>query len=145
MTLPDPQLGLVLSYAYVWHHEHRAGREEAIKNRPCVIVLAIQHPADGSARLIRVVPVTHSRPDRLETAFELPLAVKRHLGLDAERSWVILDEVNEFAWPGFDLRPVPRVPERFAYGFLPPRLFDQIIIKLTEIWRQGLGKSVPRD
>jgi hypothetical protein len=145
MAIPAPQLGLVLSYGYVWHHEHRAGQEEGIKNRPCVIVLSIQHPADGSAVLVRVAPVTHSPPDNPAAAFELPPAVKRHLGLDEERSWVILDEVNEFTWPGFDLRPVPRAPERFAYGFLPPRLFDQLITQMTALWGRGLGKSIPRD
>jgi hypothetical protein len=40
MPLPAPQRGLVISYAYLWHHEHRAGLEEGRKDRPCVIVLA---------------------------------------------------------------------------------------------------------
>jgi hypothetical protein len=71
--------------------------------------------------------------------------VKRHLGLDAERSWVILDEVNEFGWPGFDLQPVPRAPGGFDYGFLPPRLFDQLLAKLARVWKQGLGKATQRD
>lgn len=145
MAIPDPQLGLVLSYAYLWHHEHRAGRDEGIKNRPCVIVLAIEHPADESKTLVRVAPVTHTPPDNPVTAIELPPAVKRHLGLDSERSWVILDEVNSFAWPGFDLRPLPHSPEAFSYGFLPPRLFSQLMSKLTDVWSKGLGKSIPRD
>jgi len=34
MALPDPQPGLVISYSYLWHHEHRAGREEGLKSRP---------------------------------------------------------------------------------------------------------------
>ncbi len=25
MGLPTPEPGLVLNYAYLWHHEHRAG------------------------------------------------------------------------------------------------------------------------
>jgi hypothetical protein len=144
MTIPDPQLGLVLSYAYLWHYEHRAGREEGNKNRPCVIVLA-QRMADDGAIMVRVAPVTHSSPDNPAKAFELPTAVKRHLGLDAERSWVILDEVNEFTWPGFDLRPVPHAPNSFAYGFLPPRLFALLLTKQAEAWKQGLGKATPRD
>jgi len=28
MPIPNPEPGLVISYAYLWHHEHRAGREE---------------------------------------------------------------------------------------------------------------------
>lgn len=38
---------LVISYPYLWHHEHRAGQEEGQKNRPCVIVLAVKREADG--------------------------------------------------------------------------------------------------
>lgn len=144
MSIPDPQLGLVVSYSYLWHHEHRAGREEGAKNRPCVIVLAVLHP-DRATTIVRVAPVTHSPPENPAAAFELPVAVKRHLGLDAERSWVILDEVNEFGWPGFDLRPVPGAPDSFAYGFLPPRLFEQLMAKLMEIWSRGRGKATPRD
>lgn len=32
MTLPDPEPGLVISYAYLWHHEHARGREEGLKH-----------------------------------------------------------------------------------------------------------------
>jgi hypothetical protein len=144
MSIPDPQIGLVLSYSYLWHHEHRAGRQEGAKNRPCVIVFSVLCPDRGNA-IVRVVPVTHSPPENPAAAFELPAAVKRYLGLDAERSWVILDEVNEFGWPGFDLRPVPGAPGSFAYGFLPPRLFNQLMAKLVGVWKQGHGKATPRD
>jgi hypothetical protein len=27
--------------------------------------------------------------------------------------------VNEFTWPGFDRRPLPRSRDLYAYGFLP--------------------------
>jgi hypothetical protein len=89
MTFPEPQLGLVISYAYLWHHEHRAGRDEGVKDRPCVIVLAVQN-AGNSTMTVRVAPVTHSPPDNPATAVELPPAVKRHLGLDDYRSWIVM-------------------------------------------------------
>ena len=95
--------------------------------------------------MVRVVLVTHSAAGVDAAALEIPKAVKRHLGLDEERSWVILDEVNEFAWPGFDLRPIPPSRDRFTYGFLPPRLFDQLMAKLARVWAAGPGKSTPRD
>ena len=144
MAFPEPQPGMVISYAYLWHHEHRAGREEGVKDRPCVVVLAAPNAADG-ATMVRVAPVTHSRPDNLATVFELPHAVKRHLGLDDDRSWIVIDEVNEFTWPGFDLRPVPRFRDAFAYGFLPPRLFDAVMAKLAEVWTAGQGRATSRD
>jgi hypothetical protein len=144
MALPDPEPGLVISYSYLWHHEHNAGRDEGTKSRPCVIVLAIDRPADRAV-VVRVAPVTHRAPGVAVAAVEIPSAVKRHLGLDEERSWVILDEVNEFAWPGFDLRPIAPSRDRFAYGFLPPRLFDRLMAKLAAVWDSGQGKSASRD
>jgi len=104
---------------------------------------AVRHP-DGVNTIVKVAPVTDSPPDNREAAFELPAAVKRHLGLDTERSWVIIDEVNEFGWPGFELQPVPHAPGSFACGFLPPRLFVQLVTKLGVVRRQGLGKNTPR-
>lgn len=144
MALPDPRLGLVISYSYLWHHEHNTGRDEGTKSRPCVIVLAIKRPADGTL-MVRVAPVTHRPPGVAAAALEIPRAVKRHLGLDDERSWIILDEVNEFVWPGFELRPIPPSHDRFAYGFLPPRLFDQVMATLGRIWTERQGRSTPRD
>jgi mRNA-degrading endonuclease toxin of MazEF toxin-antitoxin module len=144
MGFPEPQLGLVVSYAYLWHHEHRAGREEGRKDRPCVILLAVERAANGIT-FVQVAPITHAPPNDAAAAVELPPAVKRHLGLDEARSWVVLNEVNEFAWPGFDLRPVPGLAGTVSYGFLPPRLFDLLISKLTGLWRAGRGKTTPRD
>ena len=48
MPIPNPEPGLVISYAYLWHHEHQAGREEGQKDRPSVIVLAVEREADGA-------------------------------------------------------------------------------------------------
>ncbi|WP_027162874.1 type II toxin-antitoxin system PemK/MazF family toxin [Mesorhizobium sp. WSM1293] len=143
MPLPDPQLGLVISYAYLWHHEHQAGQDEGRKDRPCVIVLAVERGADGL--IVTVVPVTHVPPADPSLAIELPPAVKRHLELDGERSWVMLHEGNRFAWPGYDLRPVPRSTDRYDYGLLPPRLFSSLVERLRTIWEAGQGRQVPRD
>ena len=57
---------------------------------------------------------------------EIPSRVKDYLGLDGERSWVIISEGNEFAWPGYDLRPAS-VTGKQSFGFLPPRLFAKIV------------------
>jgi len=144
MPLPRPQRGLVISYSYLWHIEHRAGFDGGRKVRPCVIVLALDNQPGGST-LVRVAPITHSQPRDATHALELPVSVKRHLGLDDQRSWVILDEVNEFRWPGFDLRPIAGSPDRFAFGFIPPRLFDQLMAKLRAVWMAGEGKATARD
>ena len=125
MTLPKPEAGLVIRYSYLWLREHREGREEGTKDRPCAIILALRDD-DGETQVL-VVPVTHSPPDNLTAALELPPAVKQHLGLDAERSWVVLSESNLFDWPGPDLRRVgDRDDSSVAYGFLPPRFFAEL-------------------
>jgi hypothetical protein len=144
MALPEPQLGQVISYVYLWHHEHDAGRDEGTKSRPCVIVLAVEQLTDGPIT-VRVAPITHSPPGITAAAMEIPRAVKRHLALDDERSWIILDEVTEFECPGFDLRPIPPSRDRFTYGFLPPRLFEQLVTRLAQVWTNARGKSTPRD
>lgn len=143
MALPDPQLGLVISYSYLWHYERKQGRDEGRKDRPCVIVLAAEQVNDGF--MVTVVPVTHSPPTEPTHAVELPLAVKQHLGLDDERSWVILNEGNRFLWPGYDLKPIPGSKGKFDYGFLPPRLFDTIVKRFVMLWTEGRGKAVSRN
>jgi hypothetical protein len=116
---------LVIRYSYLWLREHRDGREEGTKDRPCAIVLAA-HAHEGETRVL-VVPVTHSPPENLGAALELPPIVKQHLGLDTGRSWVVLSESNLFDWPGPDLRRVgDRDDSSAAYGFLPPRLFAEL-------------------
>ena len=123
MAVPNPQPGLVVCDSYLWHREALIGREEGRKDRPCAVVAAVSHNEDGAVRVL-VLPITHSEPLQPELALELRPAVKRHLGLDGDRSWVMLSEWNEFGWPGPDLRRVPGAGnESFAFGMLPPRLF----------------------
>lgn len=125
MSLPEPEPGLVIRYSYLWLREHREGREEGIKDRPCAIVLAACD-RDGHVHVL-VVPVTHTAPIHLAEALELPAAIKQHLGLDTERSWIVLNESNLFEWPGPDLRRVgDRDDGSVAYGFLPPRFFAEL-------------------
>jgi hypothetical protein len=99
MSIPNPEAGLVISYAYLWHTEHQAGQEEGRKDRPTVIVLAVEREADA-ATIITVLPITHSAPADPASAVEIPLPVKRHLGLDDDRSWIVVAEGNEDRAPG---------------------------------------------
>jgi hypothetical protein len=140
-SFPEPKPGLVISYAYLWSEESERGQVEGRKDRPCAIILAIDDPGPGGGnrRQVAVAPITHSPPSDPNVAVEIPRRVKESLGLDSERSWVVLSEINEFTWPGFDLRPVRRDTSRIDYGFLPPKLFDQLIEKFTEL---QAGESV---
>lgn len=66
MAIPTPEAGLVISYAYLWHREHQAGQEEGRKDRPSVIVLAVER-ADDATTAVTVLPITHNAPLFLET------------------------------------------------------------------------------
>jgi hypothetical protein len=91
MALPVPAPGLVVSYSYLWHDQHRAGAEEGRKIRPCAIVVAATDE-DGDTK-VYVAPITHSRPADPH-AVELPTPAKRHLGLDNAPSWIVTNELE---------------------------------------------------
>jgi mRNA-degrading endonuclease toxin of MazEF toxin-antitoxin module len=141
MPLPEPHPGLVISYAFLWKREAARGQEEGKKARPAVIVLAVRN--NDGRRAVTVAPITHSEPGNETHTVELPAKVKASLGMDDQRSWVVLDETNEFEWPGHDLNPVPRKPGQFAYGVLPQKLFARISRGVTELWDKG-HKPTPR-
>jgi hypothetical protein len=132
MDIPAPVPGLVIRYAYLWAEEHDAGQEEGAKDRPVAVVVGRQS-SDGRHSAI-VLPVTHTPPSRADDAIEIPAETKRRLGLDDQRSWIVLTETNVFAWPGPDIRPVPgKAPTTIAYGLLPARFFnavrDRLLVK----------------
>jgi hypothetical protein len=143
VSLPEPELGLVIRYSYLWKSEYDEGREEGIKDRPCAIVLSITAGDPGTR--VTVLPITHTPPKDAALALEIPPTVKRRLGLDFERSWIILAEGNDFTWPGPDLRPQPgKDLSSVAYGFLPPRLFDEVLKRFIGLAKAGLARSVQR-
>jgi hypothetical protein len=134
---PEPECGLVISYSYLWRNEHGAGKLEGLKNRPCGIILVIEN--DDGSKKVTVAPLTHATPQNLSVALEIPPKAKQHLGLDGERSWIILDYFNVFLWPGYDLRPIPGKTGKYDYGFLPPALFKKIATKIIELRQQGMS------
>jgi hypothetical protein len=71
--------------------------------------------------------------------------VKKHLGLDGEQSWIVLDEFNVFTWPGFDLRPITDRDGRVDYGFLPPKFFASLIEKIKELEEVGRVEQTSRE
>jgi hypothetical protein len=143
VSLPVPKPGLVIRYAYLWEAEAREGREEGSKDRPCAIVLVVLR--GGNHPIVRVLPVTHSPPGDAADALEIPAATKERLGLDSQRSWVVLSEANDFIWPGPDLRPVPGSdPSTVAYGFLPPGFMRVLRERLERRWKERRASAVIR-
>lgn len=107
MKKPEPQIGLVVRYDFLWSHEQAKGYAQGAKERPCVIVTAIVRKTTGETTVL-VAPITHSTPGEGDAVIEIPAAVGRHLGLDEARSYIVAGEANSVSWddPGI----VPALP-----------------------------------
>jgi hypothetical protein len=139
---PKPIAGQVIRYAYLWQSEYLRGQEEGLKDRPCAIILAVT--TDDSDVRVTVLPITHTPPSRPEFAIEIPTATKNRLGLDEQRSWVMLTEANRFTWPGPDLRPMERGnTSSVLYGEFPSCLLIRIRDAFVALQKQE-RKIVPR-
>jgi PemK-like, MazF-like toxin of type II toxin-antitoxin system len=144
VALPEPVPALVIRYSYLWRAEYDRGQEEGVKDRPCAVILVSVDNAGDS--VVTVLPISHSAPADPDLAVELPAATKRRLGLDDERSWVVLTEANRFVWPGPDLSPArPGDVASIAYGLLPFRLFETVRQKFIAAIRARRTRVVPRD
>lgn len=140
MALPLPQPGQVIRYAYLWWNEARTGREDGVKDRPCCIVLT-RITTEGRT-VAYVLPVTHTPPLNDEDGIEIPATTKQRLGLDAERSWIITTEFNQFTWPGPDLRPT--ASGEYLYGYLPEKLLRLVLEQVKKNARDKRLRTVPR-
>jgi hypothetical protein len=107
------------------------------------VLLAITDD-EGEQKVI-VLPVTHTPPNDAAHAVEIPAATKRRLGLDDERSWIVVSESNRFTWPGPDLRPTKSGdPTSVAFGLLPKALFEEVRAKWLALFAARKTRVVPR-
>lgn len=143
MAFPTPVPGLVIRYSFLWSHEARAGADEGSKDRPCAVLLSLR--SQSGRDIVTVLPVTHTAPINPDLAVEIPAATKARLGLDSERSWIVLDEANRFSWPGPDLRPVPGGESgAVAYGLLPESLYNLVREKWLAAYDRGRAGQIIR-
>lgn len=141
----EPKVGHVLRYAYLWKRDYDRGLEESDKDRPCVLLVSVASADPDRRTRVRVLPITHAEPTAPSEAVELPTNTKTRLGLDTEKSWVVLTEGNSFVWPGPDIRPVPgKQPPTIYYGPLPPGLFSAIVNRLLTLAKARHVRDVPR-
>lgn len=140
MLPAEVKIGWVFRYAYLWDRQHQEGREEGDKDRHCVALAIVMTDEDGRP-MVRALPITHSPPANPADAVEIPQASHQRLGLDDERSWIVLTESNSFAWPGPDLRPLDT--DTGYYGPLPPKLFDEVKRRFVAIVRGEVQASAP--
>jgi hypothetical protein len=141
VALPDPKPGLVVRYDYLWSREAAAGRDQG-KERPTCLIAASD--SQTKPRYVVLLPITHSRPDASTVGIEIPVRVKRAIGLDEAPSWVIVSEYNVDEWPSAGLSPLPGKPGTFSYGFIPPGLFAQIKTRFLQLAREGKSGAVRR-
>jgi hypothetical protein len=140
MALLPPQPGQVIRYAYLRWNEARVGREGSTNDRPYGIILT--RVAKSGNTIAYVLPITHAPPLNDEDGIEIPAVTKQRLRLDAERSWIITTELNQFTWPGPDLRPTPS--GEYLYGYLPERLMRLVLDQMKKRARDKQLKTVPR-
>lgn len=142
MKKPEPEIGLVIKYDFLWSHERQQGFEEGAKERPCVIVTAIVRKDSGETEVL-VAPITHSPPREGTVAIEIPYKLGRHLGLDDDRSYIIADESNTVSWD--DAGIVPVTPgKQWAYGRIPKALYDQLRASMLDLLNKRKLKMARR-
>jgi hypothetical protein len=141
VPLPQPEPGLVLRYDYLWSREAASGQEQG-KDRPTCLVAASDNRANP--RYVVLLPITHSPPTGDTIGIEIPPKVKQSIGLDDERSWIIVSDHNIDEWPNAGLTPIPGKPGVYSYGFIPPALFASVKKRFTELIREKRSKSVKR-
>lgn len=144
MPLPTPVAGLVIRYSFLWRDEAAKGQEEGRKVRPCAVLLAVVNE-DGDT-VVTVLPITHTPPRDPALAVEVPSATKRRLGLDDQRSWIVLTDANRFTWPGPDLRPAPGEDvSSVALGLLPRSLYNEVRDRFIAAARRRLTGTIGRE
>ena len=98
-TSIEPQAGDLIWYFYLWRHEHNRGDEDGSKLRPCMVVGSYR--SAGRLRVL-MVPLT-TRDYSPAASIPLPPRFIEAFGLD-DRSRIVWDDVNDFAWVGPDVR-----------------------------------------
>lgn len=139
MLPTEVRVGWIFRYAYLWSWQHREGREEGDKDRPCLVLAIVAMDHEGIP-IVRALPITHVPPADPAAAVEIPTDIKRRLNLDDERSWIVLTESNRFVWPGPDVRPLESATGYF--GPLPPALFTEVKRRFVAIARREISASL---
>ncbi len=115
--------GEIIQYAYLWAYEELEGHLDGRKDRPCAVMIV-----QASKNIVSVCPITHT-PPRAGQGIRVPAKTCERLGLDEQAPcWVITTEMNQFVWPGPDIRKAPS--GQHSYGLMPAALFEQIKAQL---------------
>jgi hypothetical protein len=148
MDCPDqPPIGNLIAYEYLWLSQSE-DREDGKKTYPSAVIFAKRTILGNT--LAFVAAISHKPPTASDRATEVPRKLKRHLGLDEDPSWIYTDQVNEFIWPGPDLRAadrlssLPRARGTCVIGPLPDDWFDMLKNELIRNLRLGRARIIRR-
>jgi hypothetical protein len=98
----------------------------------------------ASPRYVVLVPITHSPPSGASVGIEIPLNVKRKIGLNDEPSWIIISKYSVEEWPNGGLSTIPGRNGVFAYGFIPPGLFATVKAQFLDLAKANKSKPLQR-
>jgi hypothetical protein len=108
--------GEVVQYSYLWAYEELAGHFDGRKDRPCAVMIV-----QAGKSLVGVCPIRHT-PPKDGHGVEVPARTCARLGLnDRAPCWIVTTEMNQFVWPGPDIRKAPS--GELSYGLLPSAIF----------------------
>lgn len=128
-----PETGLVISYRFLWPHEHAAGIEEGRKARPACIVIPITAKGDD----VVLFPLTTQEPSADRLFLRVPETERRRLKLRGTGpSWLLLDQGNTDILPGsFHVEPISYDPPVHAYGHFSQAFMRVVLRTLAEAIR----------
>lgn len=125
---PEPEVGLVISYSYLWKEEEEQGLGRVARTDLAPLFSLSKYP------LPNLTAASRSSSRRSRT---------HHPTTRMSRSKFRL--VSKSVWGSTDLRPIRRGETRIDYGLLPPKLFDRLIEKFKELRSQGKVEGASRD
>ena len=138
----EPQVGQIVDHYFLWFDEQAVGRIEGRKSRPCLII-AIEERKNAAPR-VTVLPITSQAPRPGTIALAVPDDVKGLMGLSRTRpAWVIIDDANVFAWPGYDL--VPQPGGGFVRGVVTRGFFQLVRSAVSAAHRRKRPRRIERD
>lgn len=111
----------MVTYPYLWAHQHDKGETAGRKDRPTAVGIRI--PQKRGEDILVLFPITSKEPAPNHIAAEIPNKEKARAGLDTKlRPWIILDEYNtDIIGKSFYLKPGAMVG-RISIAFLKPLL-----------------------
>jgi hypothetical protein len=143
VPLPNPEIGLVVHYSYVFHARSRNIRD-AGKSRPCLIAAAFPEADERLKTGVLYLPISHSLPGADDVGVELMADAKYAARLDGVRQWVLVSQANQDTWPE-DIANLPGRPGLFAYGFLPPGTFRAVQMAFGRLFAERRFNIIPRN